>query len=338
MNFAEVARQFGLNPARLVRQMGLDPRVLTLTDLRIPAAKVVALLEAAALESECETFGLRMAESRRLSDFGALSLLITHQPTLREVLTTLGQYRHLVNETLIIQVEETASAVVVREDLLLTSPTGARQAYELAVGVLVRIFRALLGARWRPLSVEFTHGAPRDLSVHHRLFGHEVIFDSDFNGVVCSLADLDRANPSADPVMAGYARNFVDTLPRAGQRSILGEVQKAIHLLLPTGQATLERVAESIGVPQRTLQRRMADQGADFRQVLDEVRCDLALRFVANEAFTLTRVSQLLGYSQSSTFTRWFHGRFGLAPSDWRRREAAGGAGVAAPVRPGGVG
>jgi AraC-like DNA-binding protein len=320
LNFADVARQFGLNPVRLVRAMDLDPRVLTTPDLRIPADRVVALLEAAVVESGCETIGLRMAESRRLSDFGELSLLIAHQPTLREVLVTLGHYRRLLNETLVIHVEEADGVVVVREDLLVTA--GARQAYELAVGVLVRIFRALLGARWQPLSVNFAHGAPKELSVHHRVLGHALIFDADFNGVVCALSDLDRVNPSADPVMAGYARTYVETLPRAGQRSILGEVQKAIHVQLAAGQASLERIADQVGMAPRTLQRRLAEEGADFTQVLDEIRCDLALRFVANPTFTLTRVGQLLGYSQSSTFTRWFHAKFGLTPSEWRSREA----------------
>jgi len=326
MNFAEVSRAHGLNPLGLIRQLGLDGRVLTQPDMRLPATAVVALLEAAADASGCETFGLQMAESRRLSDFGALSLLITHQPTLREVLRTLGEYRLLVNEALTIHVEETDSTVVVREDLMVTGPRGARQAYELAVGVMVRICKSLLGQRWRPSSVNFTHSAPRDLSVHTRIFGRELAFNSDFNGVVCALADLDYANPAADPVLAGYARTFVQTLRRSDQGSVVGEVQRAIHLLLPSGQATIERVAESSGLSARTLQRRLDDQGADFRSILDDVRSDLALRFVANEAYSLTRVAQLLGYSQSSTFTRWFHAKFGLAPSQWRRSGAAGAA------------
>lgn len=326
MNFAEVSRHFDMNPITLLRRLDIDPRALTQPDLRIPAARIVALLETAASEGRCSTFGLRMAESRRLSDFGALSLLITHQPTLREVLVTLTQYRNLLNETLALRVEETGDIVLIREDLLVTGPTGARQAYELAVGVLVRIFKALLGARWQPLSVNFMHRAPDDLSVHHRIFGREVIFDSEFNGVICLRADLDRANPTADPVMADYARGFINTLPRAGQGLLLSDVQQAVRQLLPAGHASLERVAASLGAPPRTLQRRLYEQGLEFRQILDDTRADLALNLVANAEFSLTHVSQLLGYSQSSNFTRWFHAKFGTTPSAWRKNQLAGGA------------
>ncbi len=71
-------------------------------DLRIPADSVVELLEASALASGCETFGLRMAESRQLADFGAVSLLITHQATMRDALMTLVHVSllHLLNEAL----------------------------------------------------------------------------------------------------------------------------------------------------------------------------------------------------------------------------------------------
>lgn len=321
LNYAEVARQVGLNPVRMLRLVDIDLRALAHPDLRIPAANVGALLEVSALESGCETFGLRMAESRQLSDFGALSLLIRHQPTLREVLATLSQYRDLLNETLAIQVEETDRTVIVREDFLIPMPAGGRQAYELAIGVLYRIFRALLGARWQALSVNFTHAAPQDLLVHRRLFGTELVFNSAFNGVVCASDDLDRINPTADPAMAGYARNFVETLPRAGRHTVVGEVQKAIHLLLPAGEASLERVADSVGLGPRSLQRRLADQGAEFRQLLDEVRGDLALRYLKSDAHSLTHIAQMLGYSQISAFTRWFSARFGMSPSAWRKRK-----------------
>lgn len=282
----------------------------------------MGLLEIAAVESNCDTFGLRMAESRRLSDFGALSLLIAHQASVRQVLATLGRYRYLLNETLALQVEETERTVIIRENLLVTTPDSARHAHELAIGVLVRIFRGLLGERWRPMSVNLAHGPPADLAVHYRILGPDVVFYSDFNAVVCSSDDLDRVNPAADSAMADYARTFVDMLPLSGRRSLASEVRQTIHLLLPAGHATLNRVAESVGVPARTLQRRLATQGSDFRQMVDDVRGDLALRFVADQTDSLTRVSQLLGYSQSSAFSRWFHSKFGLSPTAWRKTRA----------------
>ena len=151
-NYAEVAAWAGLDPGAMLRGVGVDLRALTDPDIRIPTESVVDLLEASASRSGCESFGLRMAETRRLSDLGALSLLITHQPTMRDALMTVVEHRSLLNPSLVVAVEEHADVVVIREELLLTGHGAMRQSYELAIGVLYRMFRAVLGSRWRPAS------------------------------------------------------------------------------------------------------------------------------------------------------------------------------------------
>ena len=89
-NYAEVAAQAGLDAGALLRRFGIDRRALAEPDMRLPAQRVVDLLEESAAASDCHNFGLRMAESRQLSDLGAVSLLLTHQATMRDVLMTMA--------------------------------------------------------------------------------------------------------------------------------------------------------------------------------------------------------------------------------------------------------
>src|SRR5262249_40886664 len=98
-NYPEVARRFGLDPAKMIRTSGLKPALLADPDLRTPTTGVIALLEDSARASGCITFGLQMAESWRMSDFGAVSLLLEHQPTLRAAIETTIRYRHLLNDS-----------------------------------------------------------------------------------------------------------------------------------------------------------------------------------------------------------------------------------------------
>src|SRR5258708_5252407 len=104
-NYAEVARRVGLEPERMIRAAGLNPAHLGDPDLRIPVAAVVALLEDSARLSECDTFGLQMAESWRMSDFGAISLLLAPQGRLRDALAATIRYRHLLNDSVSLEVE-----------------------------------------------------------------------------------------------------------------------------------------------------------------------------------------------------------------------------------------
>ena len=317
-NYETVARQFGLNPFQLLREVGLRRSALTDPDLRIPVAAVARLLETSAARSGCDTFGLRMAEARQLANFGALSLLIAHQPTLRDVMDTIARYRNLLNESLVIHMEFSDRLVIVREEIVVEMTSPLRQSYELAVGTLFRLIRTLLGPRWQADSVNFVHAPPPDLAVHRRLFGSHVEFDSEFNGIVLAAADLDRPNPTADPALAQYATQFIETLPNSERTSTTHEVRKAIYLLLPLGTASITHVAENLGQNVRTLQRRLDAEGSEFSDLVNSVRRELALRYLHSKRVSLTHIAESLGYGQLSSFTRWFSGQFGAPPAKWR--------------------
>src|SRR5262249_23137214 len=126
-NYADVARQLGLDPRRMLRQQRIDPVALDHPDMRLPVAAVAALFEASADTSGCESFGLRMAEARKLSDFGVLGLFLKHQGTVREILAQMARYQRLLNEALAIHVEDFNDLAIIREELVSDSGLPARQ-------------------------------------------------------------------------------------------------------------------------------------------------------------------------------------------------------------------
>jgi AraC-like DNA-binding protein len=328
-NFVEVARQVGLDPVAALRAGGIDPRALSDPEMRLPTADVARLLERAAEDSGCPTFALRMTRSRQLANFGAISLLITHQATLREALATTVEYRNLLNESLAMSLEDHGDLVILRQELVIDPGVPARQACELAIGDIFRMCHVFLGGRWQPYGVHFTHAGPPDLSVHRSVFGASVEFGSEFNGIVFGAADLDRPNATADPALAEYARTFVDTLPKASAGSTAREVSRAIYLLLPAGRASIVQVAQGLGLNARTMQRRLAAEGEEFSALLDRGRRELAVRHLANPAYSIAQVARMLGYGQHCSFTRWFASEFGAPPARWReqaRTDAASGA------------
>jgi len=322
--YFDVAQQLGLETEPILRTAGVSRALLDDPDQRIPVTAAMTLLDEAARASGCHTFSLRMAGTRQLADLGAISLLLTHQATLRDALHTLIQYRCLMNESLAMLMEDVGRTVIVREEVVLEDAPASRQAIELAIGTLHRLCGLLLGAQWRPHSVHFTHDAPADLRLHHRIFGCKLKFHSEFNGIVCAAADLDRPNPVADPMMAEYARRCLESQPDAFASSSVLEVRKAIYLLLPMGQASVEHVAQGMGMTVRTLQRRLESTGTVFSQLVNEVRRELVVRYLANPGHMLTQVTELLGYTMPSSFTRWFSTQFGMSPSEWRQRLVQG--------------
>ena len=317
-NYSEVARAAGLDPARMLADAGLGSDALREPDLRIPAERVALLLENSATASGMEAFGLRMAETRQLSNLGPVGLLIRDQPTLRESLFVLLRYHAMLNGSLSLMIEEAAGVVVIREAVIVGSAQPVRQAIELAVGVILRLMRQTLGATWRPRRVCFAHPAPRDASVHLRVFGPCVEFDHDFDGIVCAKADLDAPNPSADPAMARYAQQLLDVAMATQGPTILDDVRRTVLLLLPSGRCSIEQVAEHLGVVCRTIQRRLAEQGLSFSSLVNDLRIELATRHVTEGSRPLTEVAAMLGFSAPSGFSRWYHTQFGCSAKESR--------------------
>jgi AraC-like DNA-binding protein len=321
-NFHDVARAAGVDPLPLLREAGLSEAALREPELKLPADKAARLLELAAAASGLESFGLRMAETRRLSNLGPVGLLMRDQPTLRDSLLVLLRYHVMVNGALALAVEESAGVVVIREDVIVGHQQPVRQSVELAIGVMLRLMRQCLGPQWQPRRVCFAHPAPRDVATHLRVFGHCVEFNHDFNGIVCARTDLDTPNPNADPAMSRYAQQLLDSAlgPAEQAPTLLDDVRHAIVLLLPSGRCTIEQVADSLGVVCRTVQRRLADQGLTFSGLVNELRVELATRHVEDGERPLTDVSALLGFSAPSGFSRWYHGQFGCSPTQARAR------------------
>jgi AraC-like DNA-binding protein len=317
-HYLDVTTRLGFNPQSLLSKVGLNRSVLGTPDQQIPLSAAVDLLELTAQATQCETFGLLMAEMRQFSDLGPVSLLMTHQRTVRDAVNTTIQYRHLLNEGLAMHVEGLGKLTLVREEVVSAGSRSSRQANELAVGVLCYIFRALLGTQWNPQSANFIHTAPANPEVHKRIFRCKLQFEMDFNGLVCSTSDLDQPIPVADPVMARYAQSFIEAIPGGNSNSVLLEVRKSIYLLLPMGRASVEQIAPTLGMNVRTLQRRLGEDGETFSGLINAVRMELAQRYIANPKYPLGRIAELLGYSNHSAFTRWFIAQFRQTPQEMR--------------------
>jgi len=321
-HYVDVARGAGLDPGCMLREFGLPPRCLVDADIKIPIDSAHRLLEASAERSGVEAFGLLMAEARRLSNLGPLGLLVREQPTLRRSVEVLARYTRRFNETLLMTIEEAGDVVVLREEVIVGHSGPVRQSTELAIGVVFRMLRTLLGPDWRPRRVCFAHDPPANRLVHERMFGRNVEFGHDFNGIVWARADLDRPNPDADPAMAKYAQQLLETSLAGATNDVSSDVRELVVMLLGAGPCTIERVAQHIGVDRRTLHRRLAREKQTFSGIVDTVRQELAERYLNDRARSLAEVSSLLGFAALSGFSRWYRRQFSGRASDRHPRAA----------------
>ena len=102
----------------------------------------------------------------------------------------------------------------------------------------------------------------------------------------------------------------------------MARVTTALTPGLPDGQARLAPVAADLGLSARTLQRKLAEAGSSFQQVLDGVRFALALEYLRRRELGLADVAFLLGFQDQSAFTHAFREWSGVNPGAWRAQAA----------------
>ncbi len=323
--YEDLARSVGLDPFRILDAAGVSRAALRDPDLKIPANAVGRILEASARRSGVEDFGLRLAEKRRLSNLGFVGLIAREQPSARKAIEVICQYIWTQNDAVSLVLEETGELMVLRTIIASGSGRRSRQSIELLVGTACRVLASLLGASWRPQLVCFAHGPPTRPGAHRRVLGTDVAFDQDFDGVVCARRDLDAAIPTADPAMARQVARYGEQAARERPRQPEDRVRELVLLLLPTGQATAERVGAHLGVDRRTISRRLAARGVSYSTILDAVRAEVAATHLDGGERSISAIADLLGFSAVSVFSRWHAQRFGESPSARRARARRAG-------------
>ena len=115
-------------------------------------------------------------------------------------------------------------------------------------------------------------------------------------------------------------RKLLDVIHTEPAQSPPDKVRQLVWALLPTGRCSLEIVAQHLGIDRRTLHRHLQRDGQSFSEILDDVRCDLAIRYLTQHDRPFKELAELLGFSELSAFSRWFTRRYGCTATSWRRR------------------
>ncbi|QRM34679.1 AraC family transcriptional regulator [Microvirga sp. VF16] len=106
--------------------------------------------------------------------------------------------------------------------------------------------------------------------------------------------------------------------PRHGQQPLTDELRRTLRVELIKDTCSAATAASLYAVSRRTLYRHLKAEGRTFRQVTNEVRCEIACMVLAKSDLSLSQIAEVLNYAEHSAFTRAFRRWTGQTPSDWR--------------------
>jgi AraC-like DNA-binding protein len=264
-------------------------------------------------------FGFHLARNFDLREIGTLYYIMASSETLGDALQRVARYSRITNEAVHLRYQKNRDIVVGFEYIDVARHQDRHQ-IEFFMIALVRLVRHLSGHNLVPIRVNFTHHRIGFHTAFKSFFGCDVAFGGDRDEVAFPLAVALMPLASADPflhamLIAQCEQMHVDRLRPAALRA---GVENEIAPLLPHGNATASEIARQLGMSQRTLARHLAAEGLSFTVILDEMKFDLARRYLVEPDLPITTIAWLLGYQEVSAFTHAFKRWTGRTPKQAR--------------------
>ena len=309
----------GLRLIKIDVMPALDHIGLTLEQLDrleddVPRAWLRAFWEAVVKTTGQSGLGVRLAEQARPQDYEVFGNLLAASATLGEALLRATRLIRLVNNNAIRLLFQHDGERVSLSVESVHEPIHS-EGIEYFAAAIVVFGQRITGQMLPVAEVRFVHPAPPDLTHHHRLFGAPIHFGSSYNGIVFDCALLDLPVPSRDAGLSAALQSHAEALmDKNPVRSFKADVRAAIAIELRGGDPSAERVAASLAMHPKTLTRRLRADGVTFRRLLDDVRLDLAERYLRQPGLSIEEVAYLLNYSEASAFHRAFRRWTGRAP------------------------
>lgn len=269
--------------------------------------------------------GLRVGRLYHLTSLGLLGYTMLASRTLSEAIRVSGRFRPLSLSICPVRLEpnEHGLAMLFDDSVL---PHDARSlVVERGLAAWAALFGELLQRPFRPVLVELASETDA-MPLYREHFQCKVIMGAGRNGMVVATDDLEAPLPLANPftqrTCASLCQKLCDNLP-----DISGPLaQQVLQILMShSGRINPAReVAAWLGMSERSLHRRLAQEGYSFRALDERVRRQLAEHLLSDSALGLESIAHQLGYAEAASFSRAFKRWTGRPPLDWRRHRAAG--------------
>ncbi len=319
----ETAAAHGIDPAALATEAGLAP---ALPD-PLPAADYIALLDAGSRLADDPHFGLHVGERVRPGTFSVYGLVLLACRDIGQALDQTQRYEQLAHDLGRSRLEP--GRALARYTWTSHYPHASRHLAE-SVFAGIRTFGSWLAGRpLAPHALAFAHARPDDAdpAEYARVLGTPPDF-----GAPAHTADFDASLlalplPAADigmyPLLQQHAERLLrDRVQAQSGGGIVAQVHAAIAGTLAREPVRLAGIAAALDLSPRTLQRKLADAGATFQQVLDAARYALAMDYLRQDGLSLVDIAFLLGFQEQSAFTHAFREWSGMNPGAWRERAA----------------
>lgn len=319
------AKSYGIDLEPICKALDIDPTAFQHLTARISLDRLCRLLEACALLSDDEAFGVTCSRRFQPGSTGPFGYGLMSAPSGLDFVrfleahmeyVTNTSYCHLTFDETGATMSWTFAPIIVKRD----------QYVDMSLAVLFQRARDQFGAVAEQLELHIERPKPRNLQPFRELLTRRLSFGNRMNQAHFPNSFLDRQNPRGDPKLHGLMdMQCRDLRPAAAvtDADFLGQIRHYLLLHISDADVSLEQLAPYFGLSERTFQRRLADHGTNLNDLRDAIRKEVSLSLLIESELPISEICYRLGYSAPSAFTRSVSRWFGSTPSELRERKSA---------------
>ncbi len=316
--FWRAAEQMGLSAPALLRQARLPANLHVAPDTWLTTAQYFALWRAVEMLSQDPAVGLTMTTRTENAAHPPSTMSAFFARDFRDGLHRLARFKRLCTpEDLTVAEDGAECCVSVR--WLHSDGQEPDAIADVVLASVLELGRRGTGRYLRPLRVEMTRTRlPGE--THLSYFGAPIRTGCALNALILSSTDLDLPFAAHNPELGAILEPaLVASLAEiAAQSSLLEQTKILIRRHIASGKPDIAEIAAELGFSERTLQRRITEDGASFRGLIGEVRREMGRQMLANDQNSIGEIAFLLGFQDTNSFYRAFRGWEGVTPAKWK--------------------
>ncbi|WP_208591974.1 AraC family transcriptional regulator [Gracilibacillus suaedae] len=312
-------RQLGIAPEEVVRKAGLPLTIINEAVVTVP--QYISIWQSYSdIIGDTANGIIKLTTGFETVHFPPTVLAAYHARDYRDALTRMARYKRLCPPESLLITEE-GDDCTIELKWLYTEQSGPAMLIGITLAFLLELGRRGAGQPLTAKSVEFPH-LIGDVQLLEAYFGCRVQIGGRSNKITLHRSDLHHPFVSYNEELLEVLTPVLDQSLNGHQRSnsITEMVKWIMKRSLAGGCFNIQTVSGELGISNRTLQRRLHDEGTSFNHLLTQVRQEQAREYLANPSLDISEVAFLIGYEDQNSFYRAFRLWEGVTPSNWRAK------------------
>ncbi|WNC73623.1 AraC family transcriptional regulator ligand-binding domain-containing protein [Thalassotalea psychrophila] len=316
----EILKSYDVDVEQLANELNIDISKLRSKNIRMQAEQFDQLITLALEKTDDVMFPINFANYVHPTTYHALGMSLLSSSTLRSFWLRLARFFSLMTTIKSVELHlDTKPACIEFKPLVVHPSTTIHFHSAVTVAVLIKLIRQMYQPNYSPVRVSLVGAvAPATKILYENYFGCEVTLNAQSTIIYVDSEELDLSLPAANTDLTRQLDllviKYLETIEKS---SLATKVAELLITLLPSGEFDREKIAKNLHMSPRTFHDKLKKENTSYQQILDHTRQQLADKYLKEMDIPFSELTYLLGFADSSSFSRAFKRWHGVPPSQY---------------------